>query len=785
MRTYWGVAAAGVLCAVPSPAAAQQQLQINLPAGSLQQAVIALGRQARISIAVTDPSLTRITVPAVRGRMSADEALRRLLAGKGARAVSLGGGSYRIVRATPPRRTRPVPRPPEPAAKSPPPPPPVDDTPIVVTASKRRTILRDYPGPAILVGGSSFTAGGASAGTDAIAERVPSLGSTHLGPGRDKLFIRAIADSSFTGQTQSTVGQYFGESRVNYNAPDPALRLYDIGAVEILPGPQGTLYGAGAMGGVLRIVPNAPNLHSASGAVTASLAATAHGDLSTELAGVANLPLLPDRAAIRLVGYRVSEGGYIDDIGRGIDDVNRTRILGGRASGLLRLGGDWSLEATALVQSIEGRDGQYADRDLPDLTRRTLIAQPFTNDYALGSLTVRGRIGGADLVSTFGAARHDLVEDFDVSQARGGLASFRQRNRPTLAISETRLSRSGESSSWVAGMQVLRSRSRLDRSEGQPGELSPLLGTRNKVDEETLFGEYTQRLWRSVSLTGGLRLSHVRFSGRADSDEVPLPPPSDGGTEWRLLPSLAAKFEPISGLTAYLRYQEGFRPGGLIVREEVTQELEPDHIAAWEAGIRFGQRAGAPVSGALALSYSRWKDVQADTIDTVGLPSTLNIGDGDIVSLDGQVVWRAVPGLELNLAGTWNRSRVTNPDPGIIIVVNAPLPNVPDLKLRAGFDLRRPIGRLGDLQLTGWANYVGKSTLGIGAILGRDQGNFLDAGLEARVGRSDRFLFLRATNLFDSIGNRFALGSVFSIVFEDQVTPLRPRTLRVGVHTSF
>ena len=781
MRSFWGVAAAGVLCAVPSTAGAQQQLSIDLPAGSLQQSVIALGRQARISIAVTDPSLLRLRAPAVRGRMSAEQALRRLLAGTRARAIAVGTSSYRIVRAPLPA-PRPAPRAEPPAS---PPPAPVDDTPIIVTASKRSTPLRDYPGPATLIGGSAFTAGAAASGTDAIAERVPSLGSTHLGPGRDKLFIRAIADSSFTGQTQSTVGQYFGETRVNYNAPDPALRLYDVGAVEILPGPQGTLYGAGAMGGVLRIVPNAPRLSSTGGALTASIATTAHGDLSTELAGVANLPLVEDQAAIRLVGYRVSEGGYIDDIGRDRDDVNRTRIAGGRAIGLLRLGADWSVEALALIQTIDGRDSQYADRDLPDLERRTLLAQPFSNDYALGSLTLRGRVGSADFVSTVGVARHDLIEDFDVSLQRGDIGSFRQRNRPTLAISETRLSRNGAESSWVAGMQILRSRSKLDRAEGPPGELTPLLGTRNKVDEQTLFGEFTHRLWQSLSVTGGLRLSHVDFRGRAESDEVPVPPPSDGGSEVRLLPSLAARFEPLSGLTAYLRYQEGFRPGGLIVREEVTQELEPDHIAAWEAGLRFGQRPGSTVSGALALSYSRWTDVQADTIDTVGLPSTLNIGDGDIVSFDGQVAWRALPGVEFSLAGTWNRSRVTNPDPGIIIVHKAPLPNVPNVKLRAGFDLRHKLGNFGDLQLSGWANYVGKSTLGIGPILGREQGEFLDAGLEARLGRPNRFIFLRATNLFDSIGNRFALGSVFSLVFEDQVTPLRPRTLRLGVHTSF
>jgi iron complex outermembrane receptor protein len=782
MRIFWGVAAAGVLCALPPAAAAQQQHRIDFPAGSLQQAVIALGRQARISIAITDPSLMRLRVPAVRGRMSVDAALRRLLAGKSARAVAVGGGAYRIVRGLAPRprgRAAPLPE------TTQPPPDPVDDTPIVVTASKRRVPLRDYPGPAELIDGSTFAAGGASAGTDAIAERIPALGSTHLGPGRDKLFIRAIADSSFTGQTQSTVGQYFGEARVNYNAPDPALRLYDIASVEILPGPQGTLYGAGAMGGVLRITPAAPNLRNASGSITASVATTAHGDPGTELAGVANLPLAEGVAGLRLVGYAVTEGGYIDDIGRGEEDVNRTRMRGGRATALVRLGDGWSLEATGVAQSIKGRDGQYADRALPDLQRRSMIAQPFSNDYALGSVTLRGEIRSAELVSTFGAARHDLVEDFDVSLARGGLASFRQRNRPSLAVAETRLSRSGEGANWVAGMQILRSRSRLDRAEGVPGDLSPLLGTRNRVDEETLFGEYSKRLWPGLSVTGGLRVSHVRFSGRAISDEVPTEPPSDGGSEWRVLPSLAARFEPRRDLTFYLRYQEGFRPGGLIVREETTQELEPDHIAAWEAGLRFGQRRRAPVSGAFSVSFSRWTDIQADTIDTVGLPSTLNIGDGDIVSIDGRLGWRVTRNLDLSLAGTWNRSRVTNPDPGIIIVDKAPLPNVPDLKLRAGIDYRRPMGRLGDLTLSGWANYVGQSTLGIGPILGREQGDFFDAGMEARLGGPRRFVFLRATNLTDSVGNRFALGSVFSVVFEDQVTPLRPRTLRLGVHASF
>jgi outer membrane receptor protein involved in Fe transport len=279
----------------------------------------------------------------------------------------------------------------------------------------------------------------------------------------------------------------------------------------------------------------------------------------------------------------------------------------------------------------------------------------------------------------------------------------------------------------------------------------------------------------------------VRFEGRATGSSALLQAdfPSAGGSEFRLLPSLATAYDAGWGFLLYARYQESFRPGGLIVRSEATQELESDHIAAWEAGLRFGQRANSRLSGSVAVSYARWTDIQADTIDTVGLPSTLNIGDGNIVSLEGRASWRASPRLAFDVAATLNRSRVTNPDPGIIIVHKAPLPNVPDAAVRAGVDYRTEMGSLGELRLSGWANYVGQSWLGIGPILGREQGDFFNTGVEARLGRPSRFLFLRATNLFDTVGNRFALGSIFTIVFEDQVTPLRPRTLRLGVHTTF
>src|SRR3546814_20473727 len=142
------------------------------------------------------------------------------------------------------------------------------------------------------VGGEdAFTAGEAAGGTASLIFRVAGRRSTRAGTGRNKLFIRAIADSGVAGPTQATTGQYLGDMRLNYAAPDPDLRLYDMQGVEVLEGPQGTLYGAGSLSGIVRMIPNAPNLVRAGGQISAGLSATPHGDPGGDLAATNNLPV--------------------------------------------------------------------------------------------------------------------------------------------------------------------------------------------------------------------------------------------------------------------------------------------------------------------------------------------------------------------------------------------------------------------------------------------------------------------------------------------------------------
>ncbi|GGP00817.1 hypothetical protein EV664_1241 [Stakelama pacifica] len=134
----------------------------------------------------------------------------------------------RSAREDAPRRRR-VP-PPQPPVK---PPPPKE---IIITASKQDVAQADYPGAfdvASFDEAQSLHLG--NEGSEALLRELPNMTSTNLGSGRNKLFIRGIADSSFNGQLQSTISQYFGESRLTYSAPDPDLALYDIEKVEVVP----------------------------------------------------------------------------------------------------------------------------------------------------------------------------------------------------------------------------------------------------------------------------------------------------------------------------------------------------------------------------------------------------------------------------------------------------------------------------------------------------------------------------------------------------------------------
>ncbi len=811
LSPVWLVAPVALVCAA-APVRAQEQRRIDLSAGRLSERVPQLARQAGISISVTSDTLWRAKVRGVRGTMSPAEALARMLSGTSSRAVQLSATSWRIDAVAPStqiaraRKQRPL-LPPSPSVDD------GDGEAIIVTASKLDQPYRDFPGTVHMLDGRDINFGG-ERGTDSVLSRLASVASTHLGPGRNKLFIRGIADSSFTGPTQATVGQYLGDLRLSYNAPDPDLRLHDIKRVEVLEGSQGTLYGAGSLGGIIRLVPNDPDPRGFLLQTEAGVSATQHGEPGGDIAATVNLPFGNGRHAARFTAYGISEGGYIDNPLRGTKDVNRSRVAGGRGAVRFDLGDRWTVDVGGIYQVTAIDDSQYADRDGPPLTRSSSVVEDAAADYGMAMIVVRKDWGDLKFQTSNAYVNHGLDERFDATRPKQAANLFEQRNRTRMWVNETRLWRPVKDGlGWVIGLSAIDNSTAQRRSFEQSLMRATSTGVTNTVTELTTYGKLSIELTPNVLLSGGGRLTHSRLGGMAEDVQPFFKAAGTDITvereETQLLPSAELLVRVVPDVTLYVRYEEGFRPGGLAIEGTFVRQFRNDQVESWEGGARWSDPQRG-VAASLSIAHAYWRDIQADFMDGNGLPSTANIGNGRITSIAGSLTLYPFDDLRIDLNAVYNHSKVlalapeiarlpyfanfalpvTGPSFGIPAIGTigqfgptaqlGRIPNVADYAMQASIDYRIPMGR-NDLRLNGWFKYLGPSRLGIGPQLGDEQGDYLDTGLIARLGNEQRGITLSLTNLFDTKGNRFALGTPFDTTSNGFTTPQRPRTVRVAI----
>lgn len=785
MRLSTSIAVFAASATVLHGAAHAEAYRLAIPAGTLGQALASLGRQAHVSIGVSDPQVANIRVKGLFGSFTVERALSRLLRGKPARPIAVGSRTFIVVAAPPPkrilvRRQRPSTRPANTASTAVR--PAVDMQEIIVTGSKRETPLAAFPGPVTVIGEEALIEGQGLKGSDALVSRLPIVTSTYLGPGRNKLFLRGIADSSFNGPTQATVAQYFGDARINFTAPDPDLQLYDFDQIELIPGPQATLYGAGSLGGVIRVVPNAPQLDRVAGRLSIGGSATWNGRPGYDGAGVLNVPLINDVAAVRLVGYRSIQGGYIDDVWRKLRDINDVKIWGARSSFRAVFADHWIMDITGLAQRIRADDAQYSKDTGEPLKTAGSIQQNHSNSYSLLSTSIRKRDGPLQLSVTGAITRQSVHERYDATLEKKPRV-FDQSTDITLRSVEGRVWPARASGfRWLAGATLTQNHFTQERSLGLPGSPNAVPGLRNRQTETAVFGEFTLPLIASLTLTSGARLAHASISGGPIDPAAASVRQKQGQTFF--LPSIGLSGRPLRDLLVYGRYQQGFRPAGFAIFGDIVQRFRSDRMKAVEAGLRFAPRSKSlEVDGSVA--YTRWDDIQADSLDLSGLPATINIGNGRIYTASLQLSWHPVSSLEIEAAGVFNNSRVTNPLLGIIGVVHSTLPNVARFNGRVGARQTMRIGSAVDLTFSGAGHYVGKSRLGAGAVLGRDQGGWLQVDLGAEVSWARGQVTLSVLNLLNSAANRFAFGSPFTISENDPVTPVRPRTLRLGCDIRF
>jgi outer membrane receptor protein involved in Fe transport len=767
--------------------AASTRRRFDVPAGSLNSALGALSRQAGIDIGGIDATLSRMRSHGLSGTMTVDAALDRLLAATPFMARMVAPDIYRLVH-------RPPPPPPERVTSVagrtvPPTPSDIGAGDIVVRGAKREVSLALYPGSVIVIplGEDGWGPHGGD-GQSFLLRQTPMLQSTELGSGRNKLFIRGIADSSFTGPTQATAGTYFGDVRTGYNGPDPNLNLYDLDRVEILEGPQGALYGAGSIGGIIRLSPTPPMLSDAAASVDMGISTTAHGDPGYDLAAMLNVAPWKDRVAIRLVAYRSLQGGYIDDPGRGVSNVNTTYETGGRASIRLRPAPGLLIDVSGIVQRSEQPDLQYALIEGGPLTRLSAIPQPFEDDYKLGRLVVTKLWdSGLSLVSATGRVDHRTDQRFDATRpGRFALpVAYDEHNTIRLTTEEVRLARNlPDGRSWLIGGSYVHDVTGKSRQFGFLDSQRDLIGVTNRTEERSIFASATQPLGSALSVTAGARYTHARMDG--DPSTTSRSPFIRGRSSSRVDPELAMSLRLSPRLALFSQYQQGFRTGGLAVAPGAGRvaTFEDDTVRVGEVGLRLVRRGPTGIAAVGSVSYARWSDIQADLVSAAGFPYTANVGDGRILAFEGSFDWVPVKGVKFAGSVFLNDSRLVNPAPDFAGSRHRPLPDTPRVSATMSASWSRDLG-WANLSIQGNGRYVGSSRLGVGPVLDLPYGKYLETGAAVTLRIAPVSFVLSADNLFDTRGNRFAIGNPFGVAFRDEITPLRPRTLRLGVKQSF
>ena len=255
---------------------------------------------------------------------------------------------------------------------------------VIVTAQKRSEALIDVPQSVSVVDGGVLERAQATNFQDYL-KLVPGLQLTQTTPGQGRLVMRGIN----TGGVASTVAVYvdetpFGSSSGLVNGAILAADFdpFDMQRIEVLRGPQGTLYGASSLGGVLKFATNPPNTDRAEARVRLSTESVEGGDMGYSGTGMVNLPL-GDSFALRGTGYYREQGGFIDSIGTAGSDVeeniNKSTSYGGRLSALWSPSETFTARLTASLQKIKNDAGGDIESD-PN-TLKTLYGRPTQSQF--------------------------------------------------------------------------------------------------------------------------------------------------------------------------------------------------------------------------------------------------------------------------------------------------------------------------------------------------------------------------------------------------------------------
>jgi iron complex outermembrane receptor protein len=505
---------------------------------------------------------------------------------------------------------------------------------IIITAQKRRERLLDVPQSVSVISGESLENTHAQRLSDFLT-RIPSANVVESQAGNSRIVLRGIN----TGGVGATVATYIDETPfgsatalANGGVLAPDIDPFDLARVEVLRGPQGTLYGANSLGGLVKFVTVAPDPGSFGGAVEAGLEDVSQGDTGWWGRAAANVPL-GATAAFRASGFYRRDPGYIDDPTLG-HDVNDGKTYGGRLSLLVRPTEQFSIRASAHLENIRSHGNNEVDLNpvtlnpvVGSLGQSRILRQPNDINYRIYNMTIDYDFGPAALVSSTSYGTLDQSEIVDGSGALGvpgaGLNQSMTQRRFT---QEARLTSSGKQTvEWTIGGFYTHEKNRLGQAVyiADPATQEPVVNGLIVVDLPSRYSEYagfanaTWHLSPKFDLTGGARYSHNRQSNAQDTSGALVGPPQSitgKSSDSVVTYSVAPTFKLNANTRIYARVAKGYRPGGPNAispdaPDAVPRQFGPDTTTNYEVGIKT-RTDNNLLSLDLSAFRIDWKNIQ-------------------------------------------------------------------------------------------------------------------------------------------------------------------------------
>lgn len=671
---------------------------------------------------------------------------------------------------------------------------------IIVTANRREEQISEVPIAISALTAEDFERRNAQS-LDDIQAAVPGLRLVDIGPGSQRIQLRGI--SQYAGQ--ATVGNYINEFSATNIGPAGVVevQLLDLERVEVLRGPQPTLYGENSMGGTIRYITAKPDLDTFSGSVLAEVSAIKSGEEGYRAEGFINIPLAPGVAGLRIAAQHRDIGGWINSPSQ--EDYNDRQITTVRATVLVEPNDRLKLTAMGMYNESKQDSVSFS---LDGLNTAQTQFTPGDQDYWIGTFEASYDFGPFTLLSSTGYidqssfARRDIAPFFNTlfgapfftaafSDAGGGFERFSQ---------ELRITSAGDKRFryLLGGIYADAKTDGTAFTTYVPGPL-PLFGIFNdrfdsRTDSETfaIYGnlEFDVTDWLTVEAGGRYFEEKLRQASITTNFNARGP----GVNGVNPVGPFAAKFDTFNPRVSaratfgetiiYLSAARGFRSGGInLTAEAANRFFEPESLWTYEAGTKFTAIDGTLYVEA-ALYYQDYTDIQSTNVTALGRTAVFNSGAADGFGFDLSLV--ATPSDSFRVSATFGHNDVTFKTTSVDKFAGDPLDLVPPYNISVAADWTPKISDKFDLLVHADVNYTDEAAiilrqigaLGFDTVAPNDSRTLVNTRIAADFDRFEVYVF--ANNIFNTLKE---VNPDFAAFVEPIFT--QPRTIGLGARARF